>query len=148
MRALPILPLLAALAACHSGGGGAQDATARHSPGEPSAAPIVAQDETLHFTGTEPFWGGTATGDTLTYSTPENQDGTKIPVERFAGNNGVSFTGTMDGRRFDMTVSQVECSDGMSDRRYPFTVTLQIGEDTRGGCGWTDRRGFEGPERP
>jgi uncharacterized membrane protein len=147
MRALLALPLLAALAAC-GGQGGDGNSAGIGGATETRTYSGIGADEVLHFTGTEPFWGGTASGTTLTYSTPENQDGATIPVERFAGNNGVSFTGTLDGRRFDMTVSETPCSDGMSDRTYPFTVTLQIGEDTRGGCGWTQRRGFAGPERP
>ena len=44
----------------------------------------------------------------------------------------------LDGARFDMTVTPGECSDGMSDRTYPYTVTLAIGQQTRLGCGWTD----------
>ena len=47
-----------------------------------------------------------------------------------------------------MTVTPLSCSDGMSDRTYPFTVTLEIGEETRNGCGWTDRQPFEGPANP
>lgn len=150
MRRILILPLLAVLAACNSGGanGGVEDPTARDPSGEQRVYAGIGPDETLHFTGNEPFWGGTVTGTTLTYSTPENIDGATIPVERFAGNNGLSFTGIFQGRRFDMAVTEAPCSDGMSGRTYPFTVTLQIGEETRNGCGWTERRKFEGPEAP
>jgi uncharacterized membrane protein len=150
MRALLALPLIALLAACNSGGanGGAADPTAPQADGEQTAYTGIRPDETLRFTGTEPFWGGQVTGTSLTYTTPENIDGTTFPVQRRAGNNGLSLTGTLDGRRFDVAVSEAPCSDGMSDRTYPFTVTLRIGEETRNGCGWTDRRGFAGPERP
>ena len=108
----------------------------------------IAEDEALKFTGTEPFWGGEVDGKTLTYQTPENQDGEVIAVERFAGRGGIAFSGLLDGADFDMTVTPLECSDGMSDRTYPFTVTLEIGEETRNGCGWTERQRFEGPEHP
>ena len=47
-----------------------------------------------------------------------------------------------------MTVTPGACSDGMSDRTYPYTVTLKIGDDTREGCAWTDAQPFEGPEAP
>jgi uncharacterized membrane protein len=47
-----------------------------------------------------------------------------------------------------MMVTPLECSDGMSDRIYPFTVTLKIGDDLRSGCGWTERQRFTGPEAP
>jgi len=108
----------------------------------------IGADEVLHFTGTEPFWGGDVAGDTLTYSTPENQEGTAIAVKRFAGRGGISFSGKLDQADFEMAITPGECSDGMSDRTYPFTVTLEIGDETRNGCGWTDRQRFEGPEHP
>jgi uncharacterized membrane protein len=108
----------------------------------------IRADETLRFTGTEPFWGGEVTGGGLTYSTLENQDGTTIEVERFAGLGGIAFSGRLEGEAFDMTVTPLRCSDGMSDRTYPFTVTLKVGNDTRNGCGWTERQPFEGPENP
>lgn len=108
----------------------------------------IAASETVHFTGTEPFWGGEIAGGNVLYSTPENIDGTSFPVERFAGNNGIAFSGTMDGTKFDLTVTPGECSDGMSDRTYPFTATLVIGAEQRNGCAWTDRQGFSGPQSP
>lgn len=108
----------------------------------------IAEDEVLRFTGTEPFWGGEVSGSTLTYSTPENIDGTVIEVERFAGRGGIAFSGVLDGATFEMTVTPLECSDGMSDRTYPFTVALEIGEETRNGCAWSEQHPFEGPEHP
>jgi len=108
----------------------------------------IARDETVHFTGTEPFWGGEVAGSALTYSTPDDPKGTKIAVVRFAGRGGLSFSGSLDGAGFEMTVTPLDCSDGMSDRRYPFTVTLKIGDDLRNGCGWTERQPFEESARP
>lgn len=108
----------------------------------------VGAGETLHFTGTEPFWGGTATGTSLTYTTPEDPDGTAITVERFAGRGGLSLSGRLGAGDFVMTVTPGQCSDGMSDRSYPFTVTLKLGDDLRKGCGWTERQPFDGPQQP
>ena len=158
----PIAPILAAacallLAACQSSetdgndAGAVAEETASDVPGDTGeTAPYagIAEDEVLRFTGNEPFWGGEVAGGTLTYSTPENIDGTRIEVERFAGRGGLSYSGSLDGARFDMTVTELECSDGMSDRTYPFTVTLEIGEETRNGCAWSERHPFEGPEHP
>ena len=47
-----------------------------------------------------------------------------------------------------MMVTPLACSDGMSDRTYPFTVTLGIGEDKRNGCAWSEQHPFDGPEHP
>jgi uncharacterized membrane protein len=115
---------------------------------ETAAYSEIAEDEVLRFTGTEPFWGGQVSGKSLTYSTPEDQDGTVISVERFAGRGGISYSGLLDGADFEMAITPLECSDGMSDRTYPFTVTLAIGEDKRNGCAWSEQHPFEGDERP
>jgi uncharacterized membrane protein len=36
----------------------------------------------------------------------------------------------------------------MSDRSYPFTVTLQVKGELRKGCAWTDKQAFSGPKHP
>ncbi len=130
------------LAACH--GGGASDGSGiADQPG--TAFDAVRADETLRFTGTEPFWGGSVTGERLVWQTPEDQEGTEIAVRRFAGNHGLGFSGTLGGAAFDMAVTPGACSDGMSDRSYPLTVTVTLGKEMRTGCAWTDRRPFTGP---
>ena len=108
----------------------------------------IAPEETVNFSGTEPFWGGEVSGAELRYSTPENIDGEVVAVERFAGNNGLSFSGELGGAALDLTVTPGECSDGMSDRTYPFVATLKLGEDTRHGCAWTEEAPFTGDEAP
>lgn len=108
----------------------------------------IAEDEVIHFTGTEPFWGGQVEGTMLTYSTPENIDGETFSVKRFAGNHGLGLSGQLDTAQFDMTITPGECSDGMSSREYPFTVTVSIGGEVREGCGWTDSQPFVGPPNP
>lgn len=124
-----------ALAACHSAGeripGDAQD----HRPWNG-----IRADETVRFVGTEPFWGGSAGPDGLTYSTPDNSDGETVRASRFAGRGGVSFSGKLSAGEATLAVTPAPCSDGMSDARYPFTVTLQLGSETRRGCGWTQRQ--------
>lgn len=142
------------LAGCHSGAVDESAATpaATDTPAAASeeAKPYdgIEADERLDFTGTEPFWGGHVAGRTLTYDTPEDPSGEVIQIERFSGRGGVSFSGLLDGKDFNMTVTPLSCSDGMSDRTYPFTVTLKLGEETRNGCGWTEKQPFEGPAQP
>ncbi|MEO6389196.1 MAG: hypothetical protein ABIT16_07835 [Croceibacterium sp.] len=142
-----------ALAACHSEPAPGADTAI----GELTASPVtdpgatydgIAEDETLHFSGTEPFWGGQVVDRTLTYTTPEDQSGQVIEIERFAGRGGISFSGLLEGKEFTMTATPLACSDGMSDRTYPFTVTLKIGEEQRNGCGWTDKQPIEAPPNP
>jgi uncharacterized membrane protein len=108
----------------------------------------VKADETLRFTGTEPFWGGEVSGRTLIYTTPEKPEGDAIPVDRFEGRGGLSWSGKLGEASFTMTITPAECSDGMSDRTYPFVATLQIGDELRSGCAWTDTTPFKGPQAP
>ncbi len=142
-RRAAILLTTLALAACHSGHGQMPgDGESR----QPYAA--IAQDEVLHLAGNEPFWGGEVGGGTLTYLTPEHPDGVRVAATRFAGRNGISFSGTLDGADFMLAVTPDACSDGMSDRAYPFAATLEIGEDTRNGCAWSDRHPYTGAAQP
>ena len=136
---VPATLLVFGLAACTTGEGSTEQTPAFSG---------IASEETVHFLGNEPFWGGNSAGSSLTYTTPENIDGTTFPVTRFAGNSGIGLSGTMEGASFDMTVTEGECSDTMSDRTYPFTVTLKIDDEQRQGCAWTDRQPFTGPENP
>ena len=123
----------------------AASATTQGVPGDTSdmqAYDGIRADEKVQFTGTEPFWGGSVSGATLTYSTPENPDGSPIAVARFAGRGGVSWSGTWQDQPFRLAVTEGSCSDGMSDRTYPFTATLQVLGEQRQGCAWTERRSF------
>ena len=140
-KLLPLLGLVASLGAC-----GATD----NKPGDGPAQVFsgIGESEVIFLTGTEPFWGGEIDGDNARYSTPENQDGWEFAVERFAGNNGLAFTGRREGASFDLMVTPGDCSDGMSDRTYPFVATLKIGDEQRTGCAWTDKTPFAGPTNP
>jgi uncharacterized membrane protein len=146
-----VLPL--ALMGCQAAekpSAGPTAAAASAVPGDiTEAAPYdgIKPDETVHFTGTEPFWGGQVRGTALMYSTPENPDGSAIPVVRFAGRGGVSWSGTWQEKPFRLAVTEGTCSDGMSDRSYPFTATLEVAGEQRNGCAWSDRRGVTPEEQ-
>lgn len=98
----------------------------------------IAEDAVVRITGTEPFWGGTIAGGQLTWSTPENIDGTVVPVERFAGRGGLSFSGQLEGQQIDIAITPGDCSDGMSDRTYPFNATVELDGQTLSGCAWRE----------
>ena len=95
-------------------------------------------------TGTRACWASWITSGEFSTQI----EGTTIAVERFGGRGGLTFSGTLDGASFDMMVTPAECSDGMSDRTYPFNVTLQLGPETRYGCAWSDARPFTGLAQP
>ncbi len=84
--------------------------------------------------GTEPFWGGTVTGTSVRYMVPERQFGDLVQTRRSYGPGTETYTGTFRGRPFVLTLRRGPCSDGMSDRTFAFTATLQVLGETRRGC--------------
>lgn len=144
MTKLASLALALTLAGCGQGTG--SQVPGDSSDTQPFAA--IAEDEVLQLIGTEPFWGGEVSGSSLTYTTPEDLEGTAIVVERFAGRGGLAFSGELDGAKLDMMLSLAECSDGMSDHSYPYEVSLKIGEDVRYGCAWSEQNPYTGEEQP
>ncbi len=129
-------------------------------PGEISrdTAPFdgIAETASISLIGNEPFWGidiepsgsDGAGGFTAIYSTPENIDGAAFPVTRFAGNNGVSFSGELAGAAVQIMLTPGDCNDTMSDRSYPYTATAELGDMALSGCGYTSDEPFTGEEMP
>jgi uncharacterized membrane protein len=151
-----LLAIALLLAAC----GRATEAPRQNSiadPGQPPAAPAdpaspkgtrsanvspcLIQDGTriadnrLHAIGTEPFWAADVEGRCVTYSTPENQKGTRVWTKFSGSAEQGRWSGALDGRPFVLsTRAQSGCSDGMSDNRYPIAVALTVGGEQRSGC--------------
>jgi uncharacterized membrane protein len=90
----------------------------------------------LRAIGTEPFWNARTEGRCVTYSHPEDQSGTRVWTTYRAGaGGGGTWSGALDGRLFELTVRpRPGCSDGMSDRRYPFEAELKVWGEVRRGC--------------
>ena len=138
------VPLAAAvlLAACGQGAPGTQTAQSA------ASFDAIGPDETVRLTGNEPFWDARIADGELSYTSLERPDARVAQVERFAGLGGLGWSGTLDGEAVDIALTQEPCSDSMSDRIYPFSITLIVGGETRRGCAWTDARPFEGPQNP
>lgn len=139
-RALALAPLLAA-ASCGS-------ETGNPKPGDVPVFDGIGESEVITALGNEPFWSARIEGAQLTYSTPDNIEGTAIAVTRFAGNGGLGISGTIDGAALQLALTPGACSDGMSDRTYPYGATLAIGDTTLSGCAYTDAQPFAGEEHP
>lgn len=120
----PALPF--ALAAALSGCG--PEGTAQSAP-----APL-AVPESFHALGTEPFWGLSVQGRTARYSTPEIPEAIATGVTRKTAGGADTVSGEIDRIRFVLTVRPERCSDGMSDRVYPFAAQLRIGDQDLRGC--------------
>jgi uncharacterized membrane protein len=143
---------------------GAAPATRKNEPGEaateiatPAEVPVVAAEPNsspaagacatqdgkalprvqLRAVGTEPFWAARIDGRCVTYSHPDDQEGTRVWT-RFKGTEGSGlWTGALGGQPFVVrTRPEADCSDGMSDRRYPIAVTLTVMGEERQGCAY------------
>jgi len=85
--------------------------------------------------GTEPFWNVRTEGDTLLFTTPEDQAG-----RRFAGTHvlqtdgGVHYEGRDGDVAFSLDIARGECSDGMSDNRYTLVSAFRYGGTDYKGC--------------
>ncbi|HJW46011.1 MAG TPA: hypothetical protein VJ484_05940 [Lysobacter sp.] len=84
--------------------------------------------------GTEPFWGARVDGDTLVFTTPEDQVGKTLRGRRVPSMVGFVFVGQDDGTEFHLGITPGECGDGMSDNRYEFMSTFIYGGATYKGC--------------
>lgn len=110
-------------------------------PRPPEPSPCMVQDgrkiagNALRATGTEPFWAADIVGRCITYSTPEDQAGTRVWT-RFSGTTERgSWSGSVAGNRFEMrTRPDPACSDGMSDTKYRIAVSLSVSGEQRRGC--------------
>lgn len=88
----------------------------------------------LRALGTEPFWSAEIDGRCVTYFTPQNQSGTRVWA-KFDASQGGSWSGSLDGKPFKLSIKKrQDCSDGMSDRSFPFEATLQVNGEERRGC--------------
>jgi uncharacterized membrane protein len=126
------------VAACSEGATAARGAAERPTA---STNPCLVQDgkllrmSPLRAVGTEPFWGARIEGRCVTYSHPEDQKGTRIWTRFAPGPDGGIWTGALGGRPFRLvTRTRKDCSDGMSDKRYPFAVELVVAGERRSGC--------------
>ncbi len=141
LRCLPLAALAFAIAAC------APAKTDGIDP-EGKAFDAVTPQEVVTMLGTEPFWNLKVEGETGLWTTPDNQPGTQLALTRFAGNGGLGFSGTLEGKPFTATLTPGTCSDGMSDRSFPFVATIASGGETLPGCGYTDSQPYTGDPAP
>lgn len=116
----------------------------------------IAETASVFLIGNEPFWSidiepDKSSGESdysMQYSTPENIDGTAIAATRFAGNNGIGFSGELRGEPIQITLTPGKCDDTMSDRSYPYTATALVEGEVLYGCAYTSDEPFSGGEMP
>ncbi|NJL61588.1 MAG: hypothetical protein HC903_06880 [Methylacidiphilales bacterium] len=88
--------------------------------------------------GTEPFWSVEVTKRGIVYSTPDNRKQTFSYVEPISASGRTRDTVRVYQLRGKNNIliikKQNTCSDGMSDREYPYSTTLILGNQVLDGC--------------
>ena len=140
MRLIPLAaaPLVIAfaglsLSACYD----REDSKPKAAPKTQAAVTLGGVDlgQPVRALGTEPFWGVEITPDALIYTRVDQ------PTQR-APNRGATVQGTVAtfvsstnlNKALNVVLIATECSDGMSDRTYPLTARVEIGDETLTGC--------------
>ena len=107
-------------------------------PEAPEPAPVlggVDLAQPVRALGTEPFWSVELTGTEMVYTTPESpEQRAPQPNPAVQGTTATWETETVDGTALTVTLIATECSDGMSDRTYPLTAMVKLGERELTGC--------------
>jgi uncharacterized membrane protein len=97
--------------------------------GTPSAFP-----RSLSGVGTEPFWNIEIVDQTVLYSSADAPAPRRARLTRRDTTGVLEMSGRLDGERLRLTVRRRSCSDGMSDRSYPFTLEVTLGGRDLHGC--------------
>ena len=137
------------LVACQASGDGTIDAAVPDQPepaavattGEPASPwdAAAARGVTFRAVGNEPGWYAEVDGgaNAALHATLDYGD-LKIEVPHTVALDGDAFgyhgTAT-DGSSVVLRIRREACSDGMSDRSYDTSVTLDVGDTTYSGCG-------------
>lgn len=120
-----------------------------------SSAPAVTLDSTtagilaepLRALGTEPFWALDVDSSGLRFITPEDTSGIRLPpIAATIVADTVLWSGQTERAAIEARVWAEKCSDGMSDREYPYTSRVIIAGTTYRGC--ADRRRVIAPPGP
>lgn len=134
MRVLAVLLTLPLFLAC-SGETSAPETADAAEVAEPVMLGSVDLNQPLRAIGTEPFWAVEITPATLTYSGVDRPEQTlPSPGPDVQGTTAVYVVETEGEPSMTVTLMTTDCSDGMSDRIYPLTAMVEIGDETLNGC--------------
>jgi uncharacterized membrane protein len=103
----------------------------------PDSSPLASD---LRILGTEPFWAIniSKTDNTAAFSRPSEADiAFGFPTESPGPDGAFVLTSTSSQGDAVMTLRKQDCSDGMSDRNYPWAAEVVFKGETLRGCAAT-----------
>jgi uncharacterized membrane protein len=136
---------MTAMAACKPAGreqrsAAIPQADAPAAPGEPASAPASAISAeyavALDLNGTEPFWAMKIRRDALALERPGRaQVLAANPGPRIEGDEAVwQTTATGQGGALRVSLKPGDCSNGMSDKEFPYQATVEYAGERLLGC--------------
>lgn len=133
IRPLPAILCALALAACERAAPGEGPPPP---PAKPAAGGGMDIGQPITARGTEPFWALHITdGTKLRLTRPDQPDlAAEAPGAAVQPGRAVWVARTSDGRQMTVTLYQGECSDGMSDLRYPMAAEVTLPNERLSGC--------------
>lgn len=110
-------------------------------PGEPqptqSVDPAAPFRGDFALIGTEPFWRLDVKGTTLVLTRPDAAPLTAAGAVLAASSGKATWTAEAATPPVVATLESGTCSDGMSDRVYPYKAEVKVGDLVLKGCGIT-----------
>jgi len=108
-----------------------------------NAPPLIAQNNTkideFNSVGTEPFWNVTVSKSGIVYSSPNAKKQTfpyVTPIKAAGRTADIVRVYRLQGKPNSMLIIKKEssCSDGMSDKEYPYSATFILNNTVLEGC--------------
>lgn len=85
--------------------------------------------------GTEPFWALSIDGKAFRLTRPDRPDLTaEAPGAAISNGRAIWVAKAADGRQMTVTLYASECSDGMSDLKYPMSAEVVMRDEELRGC--------------
>ena len=136
MRATAVLPLLALLAACQPQAPDGKPAPPPADAPKPAMPSGMDISQPITARGNEPFWALTIeNGTKLTLKRPDHADVVaEAPGAAIEPGRAVWVAKAADGQQVTVTLYVSECSDGMSDARYPMSAEVALLNESLRGC--------------
>lgn len=104
--------------------------------GPNTTLPPGSESGTYFAMGTEPGWTAEITPTQINYAGNYGETQIRVPVSvSRKTQNGMHYSGRVDGKTVSVDIAYAECNDGMSDRTFAHRVSVTANGATYKGCG-------------
>lgn len=123
------------LAACEQSHDGQEGAGPPADAPAPAPAPAATYPADLNLNGTEPFWAVKIRGTAIALTRPDAAQRDFANAAKAEANGSATWTANDTAGSIVVTLTAGSCSDGMSDKTYPYSAVVTLGAETLKGCG-------------